>query len=208
MKLTIAAQTALTALSLLSATGCGLFSSAQNTQAEIMSTNERPDISEDRRSVHVTFGSQGYANIKASDLKGLVSKVPDINTGELRSELLTGEFIFQVAQNPRTEMVAIAVRGMMYAETDFTMLFVVNPMFPDQPELVQFVAPGQKAAADGSTLAFRAVRELRYDDSGILHVVHTDASNSKAEVLINPDLSIRSCKYLEKDEGLLCGEEQ
>jgi hypothetical protein len=104
-------------------------------------------------------------------------------------------------------MVAIAVRGMMYAETDFTMLFVVNPVFPDQPELVKFVMPGQKAASDGSTAPFRAVRELRYDESGILHLVHTDASNSKAEVLINPDLSIRSCNYLEKDEGLLCGED-
>lgn len=207
MKLTVAAQTALAAFSLLSASGCGLLNTAQTSTADVLSTDQRPDISEDRQSVHVTFGSQGYAHIKASDLKGLVSKVPDLNSGELRSELLTGEFIFQAAQNPRTEMVAIAVRGMMYAETDFTMVFVVNPMFPDQPELVQFVAPGQKAAADGSTLAFRAVRELRYDDSGILHVVHTDASNSKAEVLINPDLSIRSCKYLEKDEGLLCGEE-
>jgi hypothetical protein len=207
MKLNLFAQSSLVALSMLTISGCGLFTPPQNTESETLTTNQRPDIADDRRSVHVTFGSQGYANIKAADLKGLVSKVPDIDTGELRSELLTGEFIFQVAQNPRTEMVAIAVRGMMYAETDFTMLFVVNPMFPDQPELVKFVMPGQKAAADGSTAPFRAVRELRYDDSGILHLVHTDASSSKAEVLINPDLSIRSCKYLEKDEGLLCGED-
>ena len=96
---------------------------------------------------------------------------------------------------------------MIFAEFDYTMLFVVNPMFPVQPELVKYIMPGQKAASDGSSPAFRAVRELRYDDSGILHLVHTDVSSSKAEVLINPDLSIRSCKYLEKDEDHLCGED-
>ncbi len=207
MKLNLLAKSSLAALTVLAVSGCGLFGPHQNTESETLTTNQRPDIAADRQSVHVTFGSQGYAHIKASDLKGLVSNVPDAYTGELRSELLTGEFIFQAAQNPRTEMVAIAVRGMMFAESDYTMLFVVNPMFPDQPELVKFTMPGQKAASDGSTPAFRAVRELRYDDSGILHLVHTDASNSKAEVLINPDLSIRSCKYLEKDEGLLCGED-
>lgn len=206
MTMGILSKSIFAALCLTGLSGCGFLSTPLAGDSSSLSTDQRPDISDDRRSVHVTFGSQGYANIKASDLKALVSQVPDIDTGELKSELLTGDFIFQVAQNPRTELVAIAVRGMMYAETDYTMLFVVNPLFPDQPELVKFVMPGQKPAADGSTPAFRAVRELRYDDSGILHLVHTDASNSKAEVLINPDLSVRGCSYIEKDEGLLCGE--
>jgi hypothetical protein len=139
-------------------------------------------------------------------LKALVNGVPDVDTGEPTTLNLTGEFIFKVAQNPRTNMVAIAVRGMIYAETDFTMLFVVNPAVPNKPQLVKFVMPGKKASLDGSTPAFRAVRGLTYDESGILTMIQTDASGSEAEVKINPDLSIRSCTYIRKDEGALCGE--
>jgi hypothetical protein len=47
---------------------------------------------------------------------------------------------------------------------------------------------------------------MSFDSSGILHIEHTDASGSRAEVLVNPDLSIRSCVYIEKEEGKLCGE--
>lgn len=155
---------------------------------------------------HRPNGTKGNLIIKATDLKGLVRGVPDFDNNGTKTEELRGEFIFQVAQNPRTHMVAVAVRSFTYAETDFSMLFVINPAAPDEPQLVNFVLPGQKPAADGSTLPFRAVRELYYDAAGILHLTHTDDSGSSAKVLINPDLSIRGCNYSERGEGLLCGE--
>jgi hypothetical protein len=192
------------AVTLAFTAGCGI--KKPLGEASLMSTDERPDISEDRTSVNITAGTKDHLVIRASELKALVSGVPDINTGEPKNMTLTGQFIFKVAQNPRTNMVAIAVRGMIYAETDYTMLFVVNPAVPNKPQLVKFVMPGKKVALDGSTPAFRAVRALSYDDSGLLTLKHSDASGSEAEVKINPDLTIRSCTYLRKDEGALCGE--
>lgn len=189
----------------LAAVGCG--SKADKGIANIQSTDQRPEISEDHSEVYLTVGTKDHARIKASSLQALVSQVPDPYSGATSTKKLTGEFIFQVAQNERTTLAAIAVRGMIYAESDFTMLFIVNPSVPDKPQLVKFVMPGKKPAADGSTPAFRAVRELHYDSSGLLHLVHADASGSKAEVLINPDMTIRSCKYLVRDEGNLCGED-
>ncbi|MEN9824656.1 MAG: hypothetical protein RI953_401 [Pseudomonadota bacterium] len=188
------------------ATSCAL--SKNDLSASVQSTDQRPDISEDRTSVHITAGTKDYANIRAQDLQALVTNVPDPDTGITSTKKLTGSWIFQVAQNPRTNIVAIGVRSFIYAETDFSMLFLVNPAVPNKPQLVSFVMPGKKALPANTTHPFRAIRGLQFDASGILHVVHTDASGSKAEVLVNPDGSIRSCEYLLKDEGLLCGENQ
>ncbi|NBW81449.1 hypothetical protein EBR21_06810, partial [bacterium] len=188
------------------ATSCA--GSKTNLSASVQSTDERPDISEDRTSVHITAGTKDSATIKAQDLQALVTNVPDPNTGITSTQKLTGSWIFQVAQNPRTNIVAIGVRSFIFAETDFSMVFLVNPAVPNKPQLVSFVMPGKKALPANTSHPFRSIREMRFDESGILHVVHNDASDSKAEVLVNPDGSVRSCSYLSKEEGLLCGENQ
>ncbi|MFZ9520899.1 MAG: hypothetical protein ACO3A4_10515, partial [Silvanigrellaceae bacterium] len=174
--------------------------------AQIQSTDERPDISEDRTSVHITAGTKDSATIKVQDLQANVTGVPNLDTGATSTQKLTGSWIFQVAQNPRTNIVAIGVRSFIYAETDFSMVFLVNPAAPQRPQLVSFVMPGKKALPANTTHPFRAIRSLSFDESGILHIVQTDASDSRAEVLVNPDGSIRGCRYLNKSEGALCGE--
>jgi hypothetical protein len=184
----------------------GCKTQAPTTEATAMSTDERLDISEDRTSVNITAGTKDHIVIRANELKALVSGIPDVDTGVPSTMTLSGQLIFKVAQNPRTNMVAIAARGLLFTETDYSMLFVVNPLSPDRPQLVKFVMPGKKAALDGSTPAFGTVRGLSYDDSGILTLKHTDASGSEAELKINPDLTIRSCKYLVKEDEGLCGE--
>ncbi|NBX16483.1 MAG: hypothetical protein EBR09_03865 [Proteobacteria bacterium] len=186
-------------------TSCGSIS--QQVSSAVQSTDQRPDISEDRTSVHITAGTKDFAHIYAKDLQALVTNVPDPDTGRTSTQKLTGTWIFDVAQNPRTHIVAVGVRSFIFAETDFSMLFLVNPAFPDKPQLVSFVMPDKKSLAANTTHALRSIRGLRFDDSGILHVTHSDASGSRAEVLVNPDGSIRGCKYIEKDEGQLCGED-
>jgi hypothetical protein len=195
---------------LLAFAGGSLTSCGQKTHplsASAQSTDERPDISEDRTSVNITAGTKDFAKIFAKDLQAFVTRVPDPNTGLTSTQKLTGSFIFSVAQNPRTNIVAIGVRSFILAEMDFSMLFLVNPAVPNKPQLVSFVMPGKKPLAANTTHALSAIRELRFDDSGILHVTHTDASGSRAEILVNPDGSIRGCKYIEKEEGQLCGED-
>lgn len=196
--------------SILALAGVALTSCGQNTNepsALVQSTDQRPDISEDRTSVHITAGTKDYARIFAKDLQAIVTNVPDPYTGKTNSQKLTGSFIFAVAQNPRTNIVAIGVRSFIFAETDFSMLFLVNPAVPNKPQLVSFVMPGKKSLAANTTHALRAIRDLHFDNSGILHVTHTDASSSRAEILVNPDGSIRGCKYIVKEEGALCGED-
>lgn len=186
------------------AAGCG----QRSLESQTLSTDQRPDISEDRSSVHITAGTKDFAHIHAKDLVAYVTDIPDPYTGKTSTQKLTGEIISAVAQNPRTNMVAVAVRGMMFAEADFSMIFYVNPAFPKQPQLMPFVMPGKKKLGENTTHALRSVRELYFDESGVLHAVTTDASGSRAELLINPDTTIRSCRYLEKSEGHLCGEDQ
>jgi hypothetical protein len=179
--------------------------SATNSSS-IASTDERPDVSEDRTSVRITAGTRNSATIRAEDLSALVTGVPDLDSDSTSTMKLTGSFIFSVTQNPRTNMVAIGVRSFIYAETDFSMVFVVNPAFPNKPQLVSFDAPGRKALPNGTTHPLRSIKGMSYDSAGVLHIKHADASGSFAEVLVNPDLSIRSCHYVEKSEGSLCGE--
>lgn len=184
--------------------GCG----QRTSESQTLSTDQRPDISEDRSSVHITAGTKDFAHIYAKDLQAYVTNIPDADSDKTSTQKLTGQFIFAVAQNPRTNMVAVAVRGMLYTETDFSMIFFVNPAFPKRPQLMSFVMPGKKKLPENTTHALRSIRDLYFDDSGILHAVTTDASGSRAELLINPDATIRSCHYIEKDEGQLCGEDQ
>ena len=174
--------------------------------SSIASTDERPDVSEDRTSVRITAGTRNSATIRVGDLSALVTGVPDLDSDSTSTMKLTGTYIFSVTQNPRTNMVAIGVRSFIYAETDFSMVFVVNPAFPNKPQLVSFDAPGRKALPNGTTHPMRAIKGMSYDSAGVLHIKHADASGSFAEVLVNPDLSIRSCHYVEKSEGSLCGE--
>lgn len=197
------------ALAVLTLASQGLIScgpQVTTTSAQITSTDQRPDISEDRSSVLITAGTRDFARIHAKDLSGLVTDVVNPETGETSTQKLTGSFIFKVAQNPRTNLVAIGVRSFIYAETDFSMVFLINPAFPNRPQLLSFDAPGQKRLPSGTTKPLRSIRAMSFDSSGILHIEHTDASGSRAEILVNPDLSIRSCKYIEKDEGELCAE--
>ena len=174
--------------------------------SSIASTDERPDVSEDRTSVRITAGNRNSATIRVEDLSALVTGVPDLDSDSTSTMKLTGTYIFSVTQNPRTNMVAIGVRSFIYAETDFSMVFVVNPAFPNKPQLVSFDAPGRKALPNVTTHPMRAIKGMSYDSAGVLHIKHADASGSFAEVLVNPDLSIRSCHYVEKSEGSLCGE--
>jgi len=197
------------ALAIFSMASQGLLScgpQATSTSAQIASSDQRPDISDDRSSVLITAGTRDFARIHAKDLSGLVTDVVDPETGETSTQKLTGSFIFQVAQNPRTNLVAIGVRSFIYAETDFSMVFLINPAFPNRPQLLSFDAPGQNRLPSGTTKPLGSIRSMSFDSSGILHIEHTDASDSRAEILVNPDLSIRSCKYIKKEEGQLCAE--
>ncbi|MEY3901350.1 MAG: hypothetical protein RL189_656 [Pseudomonadota bacterium] len=207
--MTVSTAKNLIALALASFTGlavqsCGPKSST--TSAQIASTDQRPDISDDRTSVHITAGTRDFIRIHAKDLSGLVTHVPNPETGEISTQRLTGSYIFQVAQNPRTNLVAIGVRSFIYAEVDFSMVFLINPAFPNKPQLLSYDAPGQKRLPNGTTKPLRAIRSMSFDSSGVLHIVHSDASGSKAKVLVNPDMSIRSCEYIAKEEGSLCNE--
>lgn len=193
-------------VSLLCVTSCG--NRQQTRGADVLSTDQRPDIADDRSSVHITAGTKDFAVIKASDLTALVSGVPDPDSGKSLTMKLNGQFIFKVAQNPRTNLVAIGVRGLLVYEEDYSMVFVINPAFPNKPQLVKFVMPGKSPAADGSTPAFSTIRKMEFDSSGLLRIQHSGQSDALAEVLVGHDLSILSCRYIERDthENKLCGE--
>jgi hypothetical protein len=63
---------ALAAVILLGA--CG--SKPSETSAELLSTDQRPDISDDRQTVHITVGTKDHINIRSRDLRALVKNVP------------------------------------------------------------------------------------------------------------------------------------
>lgn len=181
----------------------------QTGESAILSTDQRPDIADDGSSVFITVGTKSEYTIRAKDLKALVSGIPDPDSGKKSTYELSGQFIFKVAQNPRTNFVAIGVRGLISYETDYSMVFLINPAAPNKPQLVKFVLPGKKAAADGSTPAFSTIRHMEFDSSGLLRIEQGDQSDSRAEIVVNHDLTIRSCRYLERDAvtNNLCGED-
>lgn len=192
-------------VSSLTLLGC---SNNKQTNANVLSTDQRPDISEDRTRVHITAGTKDFIYINAADLKALVSGIPHPDTGLGETLPLNGQFIFAVAQNPRTNLVAVGVRGLISYETDYSMVFVVNPAVPNKPQLVKFVMPGKTAAKDGSTPAFGTIRHMEFDSSGLLRIQHGNQSDASAEIVVDHALNIKSCKYLTRvsnNDGL-CGE--
>jgi hypothetical protein len=144
--------------------------------------------------------------------------VPDIagNTGEIIAERNRGTWLLAATVNPRTGVVAVAVRSFIYAETSFDMVyrfdtrsaaFRANPYGSASASLVPFDGRqgGVVATANVPTRPFLDIEAggLSYDSAGRLIVRVADASGGRGPIAYNPDLTPVSCVIV-GGEGRRC----
>jgi hypothetical protein len=135
-------------------------------------------------------------------------RVPDVqsNTAAEISQSVAATYLLATAFNPRTAVVSVAVRGFIYAETSFDMVFRINtrssafraaPMNPAVAELLPFDGRrnGLLPTAQTPTRPFIDISPngLGYATSGRLIVQTSGASDAESTIAYNPDATVASC---------------
>jgi len=135
--------------------------------------------------------------------------VPDVagNTNGIVTARVGGTDILASAFNPRTGVVAVAVRGFIYAETSTDMVFAFNTRSEAfarnryaSPTFLPFDgrrADGTIATNADATRPFLDIKAagLSYDPAGRLLVLLADASGGTATVRYAPDLRAVGCVW-------------
>ena len=145
--------------------------------------------------------------------------VPDVagNSEGQIAQRDRGTYFLAATMNPRTGVVAVAVRSFIYAEGSFDMLFLIStraPSFGVDPyaragaTLVPFdgrLADGRLLTRDQLTRPFFdiVVDGLSFDGSGRLVVRTADASGSRGTIVYAPNLKVASCSFV-GGEGRRC----
>lgn len=148
-----------------------------------------------------------------------VQLVPDVagNSEGQIAQSDRGTYFLAATMNPRTGVVAVAVRSFIYAEGSFDMLFListraasfgVNPYARAGATLVPFdgrLADGRLLTRDQVTRPFFDIvgDGLSFDGSGRLVVRTADASGGRGTIVYNPNLSVASCTFV-GGEGRRC----
>lgn len=141
--------------------------------------------------------------------------VPDVagNTGRLVIDRVQGSDVLSAAFNPRTGVVAVAVRGFLYAETSTDMVFLFatrGAVFVADPYASPTFLPFEGRAADGTLASswdgvrpFLDVTSVAYDAAGRLLVGVADASGGVGAIRYAPDLRVIDCA-ITGGEGARC----
>lgn len=116
--------------------------------------------------------------------------VPDVeaNTTDMIILPVAGKRFLGASVNPRTGKIAVAVRGFIYAETSFDMIFVLDSQDLTEMTYLPFGGAGASDNEPHTDVAY-----INYDDSGIINVQTRHPSSVSAKILYNPDLSLRDC---------------
>lgn len=163
--------------------------------SQTLSTDERPDISEDRSQVKFTYGTKEFAILKASDLKiNFYSKTK--NDSENIREM-SGRSIRYVYQHPSNQSFAVAVE---FSEPDakpLSMVFVGYPSALDKISAVGYYQSVKRNQPGSKKLrAMHEIMNLFFDAKNQLHVVQADESGNSSELVFGPDFQFLSCESL------------
>ncbi|MEZ4261868.1 MAG: hypothetical protein R3B36_22495 [Polyangiaceae bacterium] len=133
--------------------------------------------------------------------------VPDVagNSPEMIAARVQGTDVLAAAMNPRTGVVAVAVRGFIYAETSTDMIFLFDTRgarFAASPYATPTFLPfdgrdafGKLATNGEPTRPFLDVASLEYDAAGRLVVRAADASGGAGVLRYAPDLTAVDCSW-------------
>jgi hypothetical protein len=133
--------------------------------------------------------------------------VPDVagNSPEMIAARVQGSDVLAAAMNPRTGVVAVAVRGFIYAETSTDMVFLFDTRgarFAASPYATPTFLPfdgrdayGRLATNGEPTRPFLDVGSLEFDAAGRLVVRCADASGGAGVLRYAPDLTAVDCAW-------------
>jgi hypothetical protein len=144
--------------------------------------------------------------------------VPDIDTGEPSSLNVKGTWFLGAAMNGNTGVVAVAVRGFIYAEVSFDLVYLIdtrgvafsqNPYGAGAFTYLPFDGRRNDGALPPSSVATRPWLDLvpqtvTFDAAGRLHLSMSDAAGSQAELVYSPDLSVHQCLWTYAFENPRC----
>jgi hypothetical protein len=141
--------------------------------------------------------------------------VPDLDTGEQVSRQVTGTWFLGTALDARTGRVAVAVRGFVYAETSFDLVYLIDTRslsFAQDPYAsASFTAlpfDGRRndgALAGGGRPWLDLVPDgVHFDEAGILQLAAADASGATSELAYAPDLHAYRCTWVYSESPARC----
>jgi len=162
-----------------------------NSQSSPLSSEERPDISEDRTSVRFTAGTKDYAILKASDLS--VTWPMKNKAGLVEIKELSGRSISHVIQRQEDNRFAVAIDFSEDQEQPLSMVFVGHP---SAPQNIAHLAYYDKRSGGNYLRKMKDVMNLFFDAKNQLHVVQMDSKNNHSELVFAPDYEFLSCVSL------------
>ena len=168
---------------------------ADNTSAEAEDSTEITAVT-NGKTLTITQGEESIILDARSFIQNL--STPDVNDMSLPTivEEVPGTWFKGADVNQRTGKIAVAVRGFLYAETSYDMVFVLDSADLPSRTYVPFGGAGAEA-----TLPHRDVSAITYDDAGIINITTRHMDGFRATIRYNPDLSLRSCVVEDVEYG-------
>lgn len=203
------------------------FACAAPASDDDVATVAEPLASSAVAGVRVVASASGARRLELADARGVKVAtyypgfftarllVPDVagNTGALVVDRVQGSDVLSAALNPRTGVVAVVVRGFLYAETSTDMIFLFatrGAAFAADPYATPTFLPFDGRAADGAMASswdgvrpFVDVTSVSYDAAGRLVVGVADASGGVGTIRYAPDLRVVDC-VITGGEGARC----
>jgi hypothetical protein len=135
--------------------------------------------------------------------------VPDVDTGEPSSRGVPGSWFHGVAFDAASGRVAVAIRGFVYAETSFDLVYLIDTRaagFSADPyagpafTYLPFDGRRNDGVLPSPSVATRPWLDLvpetvSFDAFGRLHLETADASGSTSELIYAADLTIDTCAW-------------
>jgi hypothetical protein len=211
-------------LGCFSVTGCAVTPSGEG---ENVAVDESEATASGVTKANVVASSTGVRRLELVDARGrkvatyypgffnATLLVPDVagNTGNIIADRVRGTDVLSASLNPRTGMVAVAVRGFIYAETSSDMIFVLDTRsaaFAANPYRSPAFLPFDGRAADGTiatnaepTRPFLDIQSVAYDAAGRIVVKTADASGGLGTIAYLPSFKATSCTWV-GGEGRRC----
>jgi hypothetical protein len=137
--------------------------------------------------------SAGSWRYNAYGFTGTVLDSVNTDTGESQSEVLSGQLIAAGAENYLARKVAVGVLMKTFAETDFSLVWIIN-RDTGARSLLRLPKSGMPSPAYGSSYSFRSILSMFYSTGGYLNVVQGDATGSQARLRFGPNLNFLDCR--------------
>jgi len=151
----------------------------QSDQSTTLEAGQRIEvlISGNQSTATIIDGMSPPQMIQASDLFSTVNFVPPVENGKLPPRPLKGELFLSSGVNQFTGQVVLGVRGMLFNEHNWSMVFLVDRANVKNSKLVQLYNPKSevKQPEPGVTNPFALITKMEFKESGELWVTHKSA---------------------------------